>query len=100
MSSLTDHIQQEFHDRARETFFAMFHAFQSAASKIDRNKNEYHYQQLKKQYVLSFEKELQAVGHSVLDKYHGSSQAEGIDPVLNQFIKDYLHRFNQKILDF
>jgi hypothetical protein len=100
MSSITDQIQQEFHDKAREVFFAMLHAFQDASSKIDRNKSEYMFQQLKKQYTVSFEKELQDIGHAVLNKYHGSSQAQAIDPALHQFIKDYLHRFNQKITDF
>jgi hypothetical protein len=99
MSRTTDHIQQEFHDKASETFFEMLHAFQNASSKIDRNKNEFQFQQLKKQYTLSLERELQDIGHAVLNKYHGSSQAHGIDPVLHQFIKDYLHRFNQKIAD-
>jgi hypothetical protein len=100
MSSTTDQIQQEFHDRAKETFFNMLHAFQDATAKIDRNKNENLFQQLKRQYVLSFEKKLQDIGHAVLNKYHGNSQAQRIDPALHQFIKDYLHRFNQKIAGF
>lgn len=99
MSSITDQIQQDFHDKAKETFFAMLHDFQDASSKINRNKNEYLFQRLKAQYIHSFEKELRDIGYAVLTKYHGTSQAQAIDPVLHQFIKDYLHRFNQKIVD-
>jgi len=99
MSSTTNQIQQEFHNKASEAFFMMLHAFQDASSKIDRKKNEYHFQQLKKQYILSFEKELLDIGHAVLNKFHGNSQANAIDPVLHQFMKNYLHRFNQKVSD-
>lgn len=99
MSSATNHIQQEFHDKASRTFFSMLRDFRDASSKIDRNKNEYLFQQLKNQYILSLEKELQHIGHTVLNKYQVSSQAQAIDPVLHQFIKDYLHKFNQKIVD-
>lgn len=99
MSSTTNQIQQEFHDKASKAFFSMLRDFEDASSKIDRDKNEYLFQQLKNQYMLSLEKELQNIGHTVLNKFQVSSQAHAIDPVLHQFIKDYLHRFNQKIVD-
>lgn len=92
-------MQQDFHDKASKIFFSMLRDFKDASSKIDRNKNEFLFQQLKNQYILSLEKELKNIGYTVLNKYQVSSQAQAIDPVLHQFIKDYLHRFNQKIVD-
>lgn len=99
MSSTTNQIQQEFHDKASKAFFSSLSDFRNVSSKIDRNKNEYLFQQLKNQYVLSLEKELQNIGYTVLNKYQLSSQVQGIDPVLHQLIKDYLHKFNQKVGD-
>lgn len=99
MSDAGNQIQTAFHNKANETFFALYNAFENAVSNISRRKNEYRFQELKKQYALTLEKELQVVARDVLSIYQGEKQAKGLDQMMNQFIRDYLHRFIQKIND-
>ena len=89
--------QVEFHSKATEIFFAFFRSFEREVSTIDRNKQEYDFQKLKKKYVTSLEQELQSTAKTILIRHKNKMQPAEVDPLLRQFITEYLHRFVQKI---
>jgi len=99
MISGNEQMQSEFHDRATPAFFAVYRGFENAASNVSRRKEEYRFQQLKKLYATTMEQELQIIARDILVKYRAESQIHEIDQMFHQFIKDYLHRFIQKIND-
>jgi hypothetical protein len=99
MSNDKEQVQVEFHNKANAMFFSIYHTFEHAVSGLSRRNEEYRFQQLKKQYAVSLEQELQTIAkHILMDHKYGRDVNE-IDPVFHQFIKDYLHRFIQKIND-
>lgn len=99
MNDDKEQMQVEFHNEANAKFIAVNHAFEAAASQISRRSEEYKFQQLKKQYAGVMEREMQAVAKNVLSKFRNEKQVNDMDQLLNRFIKDYLHRFIQKVND-
>jgi len=97
MSNSGEIIQMEFHNKATELFFAFFRSFEKEASGIDRGLQEYDFQKLKKKYVTSFEGALQSIAEKILFDHKNEKQFTEIDPLLRQFLTDYLHRFVNKI---
>ena len=87
----------EFHNRAKEKFFSILKAFEDAISNVSRRKEEYKYQQSKTRYASIMEQELQAIAKDILTKHKDKNRATGIDQMFHQFIRDYLHRFIQKV---
>lgn len=94
-----EQMQVEFHNEANRMFFSVYHSFQRAIANISRRNEEYKFQQLKKQYAGMMEQELQIVAQNVLAKFRNEKQVNEMDQMFHQFIKDYLHRFIQKIND-
>jgi hypothetical protein len=99
MGNRNEQIQVEFHDRANEKFVSVHHAFQEATSKISRRNQEYLFQQLKKQYAAIMEQEMKMIANDILAKNKDEKQLNEVNRLLHQFIKDYLHRFIQKVND-
>jgi hypothetical protein len=99
MSSGGEIIQVEFHNKASEIFFTFFNAFEKEVSAIDRNKQEFDFQKLKKEYVASFERELHSTAKTILTRHKTQLSSPEIDPMIRHFITDYLHRFVQKVND-
>jgi hypothetical protein len=97
MSNGAEQMQVEFHNKAKETFFLVYHAFESAISRLNRRTDEFRFQQVKKQYTVLLEQELQTVAEDLLVRHRDEKQVREIDQVFHQFMKDYLHRFVQKI---
>jgi len=97
MSNSSEHMQVEFHSKASEALFGMLRAFENATSKVNRQKDERLYQELKKKHALTLERELQNIGSAILAKHHRDIHLAGTDQVFFQLIKDYMHRFNQKV---
>lgn len=93
-----ENIQVAFHNKATAAVFSFYQAFQREVSEMSRRTNEYHFQQLKKKYVSSLELELQNIAQDILTR-HTDAQSRTNSQPLHQFIKDYLHRFVQKIND-
>jgi hypothetical protein len=96
MNNGSEQMQVDFHNKAKEKFFSVYNAFENAISNLDRKKQEYKFQQTKNQYAATLENELQAIAKKVLFKYENKRSGE-LDLLFHQFIKDYLHRFVQKI---
>lgn len=92
-------MQIEFHDRASAVFFSVYHAFEMAVANVSRRKEEYKFQLLKKRYAGTLENELAKLAKEVLKKFKNEKQVNAMDQMFQQFIKDYLHRFVQKIND-
>ena len=97
MSNGRDHMQVEFHNKATEIFFSFFNAFETEAAGINRHTHEFDFQKLKKKYVASFDQNLQSIAKSILTNHKGERQVSEIDQGIHQLIRDYLHRFVQKI---
>jgi hypothetical protein len=66
---------------------------------VSRRSEEYKFQQLKRQFAGTLEGELDKVAKDVLKKYKNEKQVNQMDQMFHQFIRDYLHRFIQKIND-
>jgi glutamyl-tRNA reductase len=99
MSNGIEQIQVEFHNKATAIFFSVYHAFENAVSDVSRRNKEFGFQQLKKQYTTTMEQELQIIAKDILVRNKGEKQVNEMDQMLHQFIKDYLHRFIQKVND-
>ena len=97
MSNGINQIQVEFHKKATDRFFSIFHAFENAVSQINRRNEEFRFQQLKKQYVSTMEVELKDIAEIILKDNNGEKQVNDIDQLFHRFIKDYLHRFVLKV---
>jgi TRAP-type mannitol/chloroaromatic compound transport system substrate-binding protein len=94
-----EQMQVEFHNRATASFFSIYHTFEEAISNVSRRSNESRFQQLKKQYAVTLERELQITAKDILMKYRNEKQMKEMDQMFHQFIKDYLHRFIRKVND-
>jgi len=92
-------MQVEFHNRATEKFFSVYHSFENSVADLSRRKEEYRFQQSKRQYAVTMEQELQIIARDILTRYKNEKQVKELDPLFHQFIKDYLHRFIQKVND-
>lgn len=100
MSNSADNMQATFHTKASEVFFTYYNDFEKESFAVNRGEEEYQFQQLKKKYVTSLEQQLQLLAQSILNKNKEEKQADNISPLFHQAIKDYLHRFVQKINAF
>jgi hypothetical protein len=94
-----EQMQVEFHQRANAMFMSVYNGFETAVSNVSRRNQEFRFQQMKKQYAVTMEQELVAIAKDVLMRYKGEKQVHEIDLTFHQFIKDYLHRFIQKVND-
>lgn len=97
MNNGSEQMQVDFHNKAKEKFFSVYNAFENAISNLNRKKEEYKFQQTKKQYAATLELELQDIAKNVLSRHENKKQPGELDQLFHQFIKDYLHRFVQKI---
>jgi hypothetical protein len=99
MSNAVNEMQIEFHDKANARFVSVYSGFEKAVSNVSRRNEEFRFQQLKKQYVTTLEQELQMMAKDILAKYKNEKQVNEMDQIFHKFIKDYLHRFVQKVND-
>jgi hypothetical protein len=80
-------------------FFSVYRAFEMAVANVSRRREEYKFQQLKKQFAGMLEHELEKLAKDVLAKFKSEKQVNAIDQMFQKLIKDYLRRFVQKIND-
>jgi hypothetical protein len=99
MGNAINEMQIEFHEKANARFFSVSGGFERAVSNVSRRNEEFRFQQLKKQYVTTLEQELQMIAKDILAKYRKERQVNEMDQIFHHFIKDYLHRFVQKVND-
>jgi hypothetical protein len=99
MSNDKEQMQVEFHNRANEMLFSIYHAFESSIANVSRRSAEFKFQQLKKQYATTLEQELHAIARGILVRHKDERQLKELDPMFHHFIQEYLHRFIQKVND-
>jgi len=99
MGNAINEMQIEFHDKANSRFVSVYGGFEKAVSNVSRRNEEFRFQQLKKQYATVLEQELQIIAKDILVKYSHAKQVNEMDQIFHHFIKDYLHRFVQKVND-
>jgi hypothetical protein len=99
MSNNSEQILVEFHNKAMEKFFLVYHSFEKAISKNDRKTQERNFQDLKKHYVAVLEKELTQTALDLLSRNRLEKQSNELNLILSHHIRDYLHRFVQKVED-
>jgi hypothetical protein len=99
MNNGNEQMQIEFHHKANAMFFSVYGTFERAVSNVSRRNEEYRFQQLKRQHAATLEQELQLIAKDILVSYKNDKQTNEMNRMLNQFIKNYLHRFIQKIND-
>jgi hypothetical protein len=100
MGNSINQMQVEFHKKATDRFFSIFHDFEHAVSHVNRRNEEYRFQQLKLQYASTMEAELNRIAEYILKENNGERRVNEIDQLFHQFIKDYLHRFILKVNNF
>jgi len=99
MSNGNEQMQVEFHGKASEKLFSIYQAFENSISNVSRRSEEFRFQQLKKQYAETLEQELYTIAKVILVRHKGEKQLKEVDPMFHHFIKEYLHRFIQKVND-
>jgi|SRR5689334_19178748 hypothetical protein len=92
-------MQVEFHEKATARFFSIYNSFEKDVSNVSRRKKEFRFQELKRHYALTMEQELQAIAREILERNKNERQVSGMDQMFHSFIKEYLHRFIQKVND-
>jgi hypothetical protein len=94
MSSDNASLYIDFHNQANQSFFLLEKDFLSVTEKINREEEEFRFQQLKKDYVNELKQQLEISAQELMKK-NGLTPATGQE--FNEFIKEYLYRFVQKI---
>ena len=100
VSTETEYINIAFHSKASDLFFSLYEKFQSSIKTIDREKEEYIFQQMRERYVRTLQQQLEMAAKDIIKNNQGHKQLNQVDQNLNLFIKEYLHRFVQKIKEW
>ncbi len=99
MSNGNQQMQVEFHNRANTLFGSICNAFENDVVNVSRRNEEFRFQQIKKQYARTMEQQLQTIAGNILAKNKEEKQVRELDQMFHQAIKEYLHRFIQKVND-
>jgi len=99
MNNGNKEMQTEFHNKASTCFSSVYSSFENAVANVSRRSEDYRFQQVKKQYAIILEQQLHIIAKDILTKYRNEKQVNEMDQMFLQFIKDYLHRFIQKVND-
>ena len=94
MSDNTASTYITFHNQASHSFFLLEKDFIASAGKLNRQKEEFRFQQLKSDYVNKLKYRLEECAQELMSRNH---LAGSTGQNFNDFIKDYLFRFVQKI---
>lgn len=94
MSSNNANIYIDFHNQANQSFFSLEKDFLAASEKVNREQEEFRFQQLKKDYANELKHQLEMCAQELM-KRNGLTQLTGQE--FQDFIKEYLYRFVQKI---
>jgi hypothetical protein len=97
MNNASEQMQVQFHNKANALFFTLYQSFHGATESIDRRTDENRFQQSKRNYVATMKTELELLAGNLLHANKEEMRSTDISRIFQQFIKDYLHRFVQKI---
>lgn len=99
MNTGNEEMNVAFHNKASACFLSASRAFEKAVVTVNRHDEEFRFQQLKKQYASSLQEDLERIAKSILSHHREAAQLNEMDKMFHQLIKDYLHRFIQKVND-
>lgn len=100
MNSRFESLYVQFHNRANELLQQACHNFDLTTGNINREVEEYRFQEVKLEHVRSLEKNLGECAALLLQSLDPAKSTAEASQTLQQFIRDYLHRFVQKIDKF
>ena len=86
-----------FHDRAHAHFDAHCKRFDQDAALIDRQHDENRFRELKETHVRNFKRELEQEADRLISQSGHRYREQDSGRQLHQLIRDYLHRFVQKV---
>ena len=93
MKNDPEHIVIQFLDTAKPILYSAVNEFQSAVKRLNRNLEEYRFNQLRDQHVVSLKLKLERAAKDSLAAHQHNSQLDGLDRRMQQIIKEYLHEF-------
>lgn len=91
-----EELYVRFHNQANNTFFNLLQTFESAAQKINRQTEEYKYQQVKDTYINTLKHQLEESAARLMEEHQQNKNRTELSQNLQQFIIQYLHLFVQK----
>jgi|GEM_PF-2045183 len=97
MADRSNDTQVQFQAEARAIYFSLFQAFEADVSHLDRQAEEYRFQQLKNQYLATLKQRLEEAASLILKKSRaGVTNTAQMNQLLHQQVMDYLHGFVKK----
>lgn len=96
MENDNEKIQIEFHNNAGAIFFDLLKNFEATANGLNRQTEEYKFQQLKEAYIHSMKQQLENCATLLMQQHRHNRKVNELSQKLQQHIKQYLHLFVQK----
>ena len=93
MGNDNQHIQVEFHARARAIYFVVLDEFGDSVKEVNRHKEEYRFVQIKERYTHTLKQQLEDIANTLIRQNQHCRQLSELQHGLQQSIKDYLHDF-------
>jgi hypothetical protein len=96
MTDDNEQIQVEFHRKANAIFFDLLKNFELAVQGLDRQTEEYKFQQVKEAYNHSLKQQLENCATQLMQEHRQNRQGKDLSQNLQHHIMEYMHLFVQK----
>lgn len=96
MKDDNEQIQVEFHSSANAVFFALLTSFEEAIKGLNRQVEEYKFQQVKEAHIHSLKMQLESAATQLMQQHRLNQQGKSLSQNLQHHIQQYLHLFVQK----
>lgn len=96
MKDDNEQIQVQFHSKANPVFFSQLTSFDQAVKDLDRQLEEYRFQQIKDAHIHSLKQELETCALQLLQQHTANEKGRELSQNLQHHIQQYLHLFVQK----
>lgn len=96
MKDDNERIQIAFHTSANAVFFTFLKSFEEATKEVNRQNEEYKFQQAKEAHIQSLKQQLENCAMQLLQRHSHNLQAQELSQNLQHHIQEYLHAFVQK----
>ena len=90
-------VYVEFHNQAKEMYFALFRDFNASIEGVNRDRDESQFRLKREQYVHRLEQQLQELAEKIVEEHQVQNFAGQLSQNLRYFIQDYVHQFVQKV---
>lgn len=96
MQNDNEQILVEFHSNASAIFFALLEQFELTVKGLNRQTEEYKFQQVKEAHIHSLKQQLENRAMRLLAEHRHNREGEVLSQNLQHYIQEYLHLFVQK----